>query len=135
MNATQVMASASNAANLLALAGVPIPAPILNTINKALPVVSAVQSIVQQPPQNVTEAVDDLAVVASTIESTGVAAADAEIQAIQGEVNKYKASKKDFESGQALMMFTYTVSVNGENRKAHVATFLDGGPAAQVLGL
>lgn len=129
------MASASNAANLLALAGVPIPAPILSTINKALPVVSAVQSIVQQPPTSLTEAVNDLAVVASTIEATGVAGADAEIQAIQGEVNKYKASKKDFESGQAWTLFTYTVSVNGENRKAHVTTFLDGGPAAQVLGL
>lgn len=135
MNATQVLASAGNAANLLALAGVPIPAPILETVNKALPVVSLVQTIVQKPPQNVTDAVNDLAAVASKIEATGIAGADAEIQAILNEVGKYNASLKDFETGQAVTVLTYTASVNGEQKKAHLVTFLDGGPAAQALGL
>jgi hypothetical protein len=135
MNVTQILASAANAANLLSLAGVPINPAILTTINKALPVISAVQNITAHPPTSISAAVNDLATVAGSLQSTGLASADVEVQTILAEVSKYSASIKNFESGQASVVITYNVSVEGVNKKAYVVTFLEGGPAAQSLGL
>jgi hypothetical protein len=129
MNVTQILASAANAANLLSLAGVPINPAILTTINKALPVISAVQNITAHPPTSIS------ATVAGSLQSTGLASADVEVQTILAEVSKYSASIKNFESGQASVVITYNVSVEGVNKKAYVVTFLEGGPAAQSLGL
>jgi hypothetical protein len=135
MNAGKILASAANAANLLALAGVPIPPAILTTINKAIPVISAVQDITAHPPTGISVAVSDLATIAGSLQSTGLTSADAEVQTILAEVSKYFASINNFASGQAAVVLTYNVSIEGVNKKAYVVTLIEGGAAAQSLGL
>lgn len=135
MNASQILSSAANIVSLLAVAGVPIPASVLNVVNKGASVVNAVQTITSNPPTNITGAVSDLATAAGALQQTGLASADAEIETILNQVKQYTASLSNFESGQVAIVLDYNVSLNGTQKKAYLATFLEGGAAATALGL
>lgn len=134
MNVATILSSGAQAISLLALAGVPVPTSLLNVINKAAPIATAVQTIASNPPTNITSAVSDLATVAGAVEVTGLASADTEIATILAEVKKYTSSIANFESGQLVILLTYPVTVNGKAETADLVTYLQGGPAAQALG-
>ncbi len=134
LNIPQILASAANVINVLSGAGVAIPATVVNTAAKALPIISAVQNVVANP-SNVAQDVADLAAIAATIAPTGVAAADTEIQTILGEVSKYTQDLANLEAGQAVVVASSSISLNGKVQKLTLAIFVEGGAAAQSLGL
>jgi hypothetical protein len=135
MNIAQILLSAANIIKILGDLGTPVPVSIVNTAAKAIPIISAVQNISVSPPMNLVQTVNDFATIAATIAPIGIAAADSEIQTILGEVSKYAASIANLQAGQAVIVGSSMISINGKTEKVSLAMFIEGGAAAQSLGL
>lgn len=136
MNILSIFEEAAAAISTLAAAGVPIPPALTTTLTKATTVVSTVQNIAANPPHNALAVVSDIAAVAAAIPTnTGMAGADSSIAKIIGELQTYETWRKNIESGQVGVDFSAPYSVNGVEKKLITVSFLEGGTAAQSLGL
>jgi len=132
MNAIPVLSAAAQAMELLAAAGLPIPTGLVNTAEKALPLITAASQ-----PLTISNAANDLATVAAALAPTGHASADAFVATIVKWATSYNALRHNIESGQLgiLASAEYPFLVNGVQRKVYIGAFLDNSKIAQDEGL